>query len=126
MSAYSCERSTDIQAMMQGLLDAPQQIVLNIGSGILRRRNREFEQYRSGRKVNFSNVVVNLDLSESAVGDFRRENRKNMEALERMINESVRFDGVNRLEIKCTTRKTLPSCIPLSWRGEAIRIPERD
>jgi len=120
MSAYSYERSTDIQAMMQQLLDAPQQIVLNIQIRDFEEAQREFEEYKE-RSEYFSNVVVNLDLSESAVGDFRRENRKNMEALERMINESVRFDEVNRLEIKYRDEENPALLYTVVLEGEAIQ-----
>ena len=120
MSAYSYERSTDIQAMMQELLDAPQQIVLNIQIRDFEEAKREFEEYKE-RSEYFSNVVVNLDLSESAVGDFRRENRKNMETLERMINESVRFDEVNRLEIKYRDEENPALLYTVVLEGEAIQ-----
>ncbi len=120
MSAFPYDRSTDIQAMMQELLDAPQQIVLNIRIRDFEEAEREFEKYKE-QSGYFGKVVVRLDLSESAVGDFRRENRKNMEALERMINESVRFDEVNRLEIKYRDEENPALLYTVVLEGEAIQ-----
>jgi hypothetical protein len=120
LSAYSDERSRDIQAMMQELLDAPHTIVLNIKIKDFEEAQGEFEEYKEKSRY-FNGVVVNLDLEDSAIGDFRRENRKNMETLERMINESARFDEINRLEIRYRTEENPALLYTVALEGEAIQ-----
>jgi hypothetical protein len=116
---YSYERSSDIQIMMQELLDAPQPIVLNIKIKDFEEARREFEEYEEKSRY-FNEVVVNLDLTDSALGDFRRENRKNIEALERMINDSARFDEINRLEIHYRSEDNPTLLYTIAFEGEAV------
>jgi hypothetical protein len=116
---YSYERSDSIQAMMQELLDAPHPIILNIKIRDFEEAKREFEDYKEKSRY-FNDVVVNLDLTDSALDDFRKENRKNMEALERIINESARFEEINRLEIQYRSEENPALLYTVAYEGEAI------
>jgi len=119
LQEYSSERSEDIQALMQELLDTPQPIVFNIKIRDFEEAEREFEEYREKSEY-FNDVVVNLDLSESALGDFSRENRRNMDALERMINQSAGFDEINRLEVRYRSEENPALLYTISYEGEAV------
>jgi hypothetical protein len=116
---YSYERSDALQEMMQELLDAPHPIVLNIKIRDFEEAKREFEDYKEKSRY-FNEVVVNLDLTDSALDDFRKENRKNMEALERIINESARFEEINRLEIQYRSEENPALLYTVAYEGEAI------
>jgi hypothetical protein len=55
------------------------------------------------------------------VGDFRKENRKNMAALEQMINESSRFEEINRLEIRYRDEENPALLYTVVYEGEAVQ-----
>ena len=117
---YSYERSEEIQGMMQELLDAPQPIVLNLKIKDFEEAERLFEEYKEKSK-DFNRVVVNLDLTESAIADFQRENRKNMDALERILNDSATFDEINRLEVKYRSENNPNLLYTVVVEGEAVQ-----
>jgi hypothetical protein len=119
LEQLSQEKSADLSALMQDILDAPQPIVLNIKIRDFEEAERAFEEYREQSR-SFDSLVVSLELSESAVGDFQRENRKNLAALERMINESAQFDEINRLEIRYRSEDNPTLLYSVIYEGEAV------
>ena len=119
LEQLSQEKSADLYALMQDLLDAPQPIVLNIRIRDFEEAERAFEEYREQSR-SFDSLVVSLELTESAVGDFQRENRKNLAALERMINESAQFEEINRLEIRYRSEDNPSLLYSIVYEGEAV------
>jgi hypothetical protein len=119
LEQLSQEKSGELYGQMQDLLDAPQAIVLNIRIRDFEEAERAFEEYKEHSR-SFDNLVVSLELDESAVGDFRRENRKNMAALERMINESARFEEINRLEVRYRSEENPSLVYTVIYEGEEV------
>ncbi len=120
LSGYSDERSADVSALMQDLLDAPQPIVLNIKVRDFEEAERALSEYKEKSQY-FTRVVINLDLTESAIGDLQRENRKNLVTLEKLINDSVRYDQINRLEIQYRSQDDPTLLYTLTYEGEAVQ-----
>lgn len=119
LEQLSQEKSGELYGQMQDLLDAPRGIVLNIRIRDFEEAERAFEEYREQSR-SFDNLVVSLELDESAVEDFRKENRKNMAALEQMINESARFEEVNRLEVRYRSEENPSLIYTVIYEGEEV------
>ncbi|MDR9817397.1 MAG: hypothetical protein RJR34_11665 [Candidatus Methanoculleus thermohydrogenotrophicum] len=66
----------------------------------------------------FSNLVVKLDLSETDIGEFQRKTRENQESLTALLNDSQRFDDLQRLEIEVLDEDQRMAVI---YEGEALR-----
>jgi hypothetical protein len=115
---YSGERSDEIQAMMQDLLDFPQSIILNLQRKDFEQARREFEEYQELSR-DFNGVVVSLKLNESALGDFQRSNRLNVEVLERILKESARSDEISRLEVQYLAENNKTLLYSIVYEGKA-------
>jgi hypothetical protein len=120
LEQLSQEKSGELYGLMQDLLDAPQPVVLNIRIHDFEEAERAFEEYRQQSR-SFDKLVVSLELDESAVGDFQKENRKNMAALERMINESAQFQELNQLEITYRSEQNPSLLYTVTYEGQAIQ-----
>lgn len=120
LEQISQERSAELSTLMQDLLDAPRPVVLNIRIRDFEEAQRAFEEYKDMSHT-FDNLAVSLELSASAVGDFQRENRKNLAALERMINESARFAEIKQLEIRYRSEDNEALLYTITYEGEAVQ-----
>jgi hypothetical protein len=120
LEQISQERSAELSTLMQDLLDAPRPVVLNIRIRDFEEAERAFGEYREMSHT-FDNLAVSLELSASAVGDFQRENRKNLAALERMINESARFAEISQLEIRYRSEENEALLYTITYEGEAVQ-----
>jgi hypothetical protein len=120
LGLYADERSADVSALMQELLSASQPIVLNIKVKDFEDAERLFREYKEKSQY-FNQVVINLDLTESTIGDFQRENQKNLADLEWIINQSAQLDQVNRLEIQYRSGEDPALLYIMSYEGDAIQ-----
>jgi hypothetical protein len=67
----------------------------------------------------FSNLVVKLDVSETDIGEFQQKTRANQESLTALLNDSRRFDELQRLEIEVEDDDGQRMAI--AYEGEALR-----
>ena len=67
----------------------------------------------------FSNLVVKLDLSETDIGEFQRKTRENQEMLAALLDDSQRFDELQRLELEIEGDEGQRMAI--AYEGEALR-----
>jgi hypothetical protein len=72
----------------------------------------------------FSNLVVKLDVSETDIGEFQQNNRQNQEALATLLNDTRRFEDLQRLEIE--VRGDDDRHMAVVYEGEALRKKMRE
>ena len=116
----SQEQSAELSVLMQDLIDSPQPVALNIRIRDFEEAERALEEY-SRQSQRFDRLVVTLDLSDSAVGDFRRENQKNRASLERILNESARFAEIDQLSIRYRDEENPALLYTVTFEGEAVQ-----
>jgi hypothetical protein len=116
----SQEKTGELTSLMQELLDAPEPIMLNLKINDFEEAEYAFAEYQEKSRY-FDNFVVTLELTDSAVGGFQRENRKNIVALEQMINESARLEELNRLEIQYRSEDNPSLLYTVTYEGEAVQ-----
>jgi hypothetical protein len=117
---YSGEKSDDVSALMQELLDAPEPIVLNLKVKDFEEAKRALNEYKEKSQY-FNRVIVNLYLTNSTIGDLQRENRKNIADLEQIINNSVLFDQIQRLEIQYQSEDNPAMLYSIIYQGKGIQ-----
>lgn len=67
----------------------------------------------------FDRLVVTLDVSGTDIGEFQRNNRQNQEALATLLNDTRRFEDLQRLEIE--VRGDDEQHMAVVYEGEALR-----
>jgi len=72
----------------------------------------------------FDRLVVTLDVSGTDIGEFQRNNRQNQEALTALLNDTRRFEDLQRLEIE--VRGDDEQHATVVYEGEALRQKMRE
>lgn len=120
LKQISQEKSADFAPLMQEFFDTSATIVLNVRLKNFEDAEKELAEYQRMAKQ-FDRLVVNLDMSNSEIGEFRKNNAENMRNLEELITDSVAFDELNRLEIQYQDEKDPNKMYSIAYEGEALR-----
>ena len=72
----------------------------------------------------FDRLVVTLDVSGTDIGEFQQNNRQNQDALAALLNDTRRFDALQRLEIE--VRGDDEQHMTVIYEGEALRQKMRE
>ena len=71
----------------------------------------------------FDRLVVTLDVAGTDIGEFQKNNRMNQEALATLLNDTRRFDDLQRLEIEILDGEQR---MAVAYEGEALRQKMRE
>jgi hypothetical protein len=133
-SSHEDVRATGGQTRTDGALVLPEwasslnltgPVTLDIKLGDLDAASAELEAYlRSGRSL--SNLVFQLDMTETDVDAFRRNNTANMAALERLLNQSEEFGELGALELQYRETGDAANLKSVQLRGEELRKALRE
>ncbi|HOI12468.1 MAG TPA: carboxypeptidase-like regulatory domain-containing protein [Methanoculleus sp.] len=107
---------------MDGLLGDTGSITLTIKLKDFESAELDLARYRelSGQ---FDNLVVNLDVTGTDIGEFRRNNALNQEALAALLDDSRRLEDLKRLEIEVRDGEQR---MAIAYEGEALRQKMRE
>jgi len=72
----------------------------------------------------FDRLVVTLDVSGTDIGEFQQNNRQNQEALATLLNDTRRFEDLQRLEVE--VRGDDDRHMAVVYEGEALRQKMRE
>lgn len=103
--------------LMDELLDQTGTLTLTIKLRDYESAERDLARY-SELTSRFDRLVITLDASETELGEFQRNNRKNLEALDSLLNDTRRFDHLQRLEIQVQDGDQRRA---IAYEGEALR-----
>ncbi len=121
LKQISQEKTADLQPLMQDFLGSSGTIVLNVRLKNFEDAQEDLAEYRRAASQ-FDRLVINLDMSESEIGEFRKNNADNLRNLEELINDSVAFDELNRLEIQYQNEDNPAMMYSIAYEGgEALR-----
>lgn len=112
--------SETLLLLMDEVLDATGTITLSLKADDLVAAQRDLEEYLvlSDR---LDGLVIELNLSSSEVEDFRRHNQQNLQDLQEIVNSTVRFSELERLEITYREEGNPERLYAVSYEGETIR-----
>jgi hypothetical protein len=108
--------------LMDDLLGETGTLALTIKLRDYESAERDLARY-SELSSRFDRLVVTLDVSETDVGEFQRNNRQNREALETLLNDTRRFEELQRLEIEVLDGEQR---MAVAYEGEALRQKMRE
>ncbi|WFN34719.1 carboxypeptidase-like regulatory domain-containing protein [Methanogenium sp. S4BF] len=120
LKQISQEKTGDLQPLMQDFFEASGTIILNVRLKNFEDAEEDLAEYRRAASQ-FDRLVINLDMSESEIGDFRKNNADNIRNLEELLNDSVAFDELSRLEIQYQDADDPAKMYAIAYEGEALR-----
>jgi len=106
---------------MGDLIESTGTIVLNIKNKDFKAAQDDLENYIAASR-SFNNLVVNLDLTESEIGEFMDVNGENIESLSTLLEESERFDDLSTLEVVYRDEGNPEALYSVTYEGEALRM----
>ncbi len=108
--------------LMDDLLGETGTLALKIKLKDYESAGRDLARY-SDLSRQFDRLVVTLDVSGTDVGEFQRNNRQNLDALATLLNDSRRFEELQRLEIEVLDGEQR---MAIAYEGEALRQKMRE
>lgn len=120
LKQISQEKTADLQPLMQDFFDTSGTIVLNVRLKNFEDAEEDLEEYRRAAQQ-FDHMVINLDMSESEIGEFRKNNADNLRNLEELLNDSLAFDELSQLEIQYRDADDPAKMYAIAYEGEALR-----
>ncbi len=120
LKQISQERTGDLQPLMQDFFSSSGTIVLNVRLKNFEDAQEDLAEYRRAASQ-FDRLVINLDMSESEIGEFRKNNGENIRNLEELINDSVAFDELSKLEIQYRDTDNPDMMYSIAYEGEGLR-----
>ncbi|MDE4909022.1 hypothetical protein L0665_10420 [Methanogenium marinum] len=120
LKQISQEKTADLMPLMQEFIGSSGSIVLNVRLNNVEDVEENLAEYRRASKQ-FDNLVINLDMSESEIDEFRKNNAENLRNLEELVNDSAAFEELNHLEIQYQDENNPEKMYSIAYEGEALR-----
>ncbi|MEA2034589.1 MAG: hypothetical protein U9N40_03745 [Euryarchaeota archaeon] len=120
LKLISQEKTAPMIPLMQDFLGLSGTIVLDIKVKNFENAEDNLKAY-AGCMKQFDNLVVNLDMSESELGDFREQNANNYESLRQLLEDSIDLEELNKLEIKYQDKDDPSLYYSIAYEGESLR-----
>ena len=114
------QSSRDIMDIMSALMDDTGSVVVKIREKDFETAEREFRRL-VGQGHNFDNLVVDLELSETEMGEFNRYNQRNQELIRRLLDDSKRFEELKSLQIRYRDEKNPSALYSVTYEGEGLK-----
>jgi len=99
LTRISQEKTGDVASIMQEVLDSSCPIVIDIRIKNFEDAQDELKEYAE-KIQHFNNLVINLDMSDSEIKDFRQKNSQNLETMEELLSNSIGIEELKTLEIR--------------------------
>ena len=100
-------------------------LVLDIKLNDIEAANRSLQQYlRSGQSL--SGLVVKLDMSDTDVAAFQRDNQANIQALQQLLNQTGEFGQLKSLQLQYRESGDTAMLKSVQLQGEELRKKVRE
>ncbi len=120
LKQISREQSEVMLPLMSEVLDNTGTLVLNIKLKDFESAERDLQQYMEQSR-RLDGMVINLDMSETELEEFRKNNKKNVESMQSLLNDTRRFQELQSLEIRYRDENRPDLLYSVSYEGEALR-----
>ncbi len=120
LKQISKEQSETVLPLMSEILDNTGTLVLNIKLKDFDSAERDLQEYME-RSRQLDNLVINLDMSETELAEFRRNNQKNVQSMEALLNDTQRFAELQSLEIRYRDENRPDLLYSVMYEGEALQ-----
>ncbi len=109
-----------ILPLMNDLLDAPGTLILDLRSGDFEEAGRDLREMHDLTQ-SLDSLVINLDMTEGELAEFRRANQKNLQILTDLFNGTERWDELRSLEVRFRDSDDPRALTSITYEGEALR-----
>lgn len=114
------ERSARMLTLLADVIGTPGSIVLNIKSGDFESAARDLREYRDA-VGNLDTLVVQVDLLDGGISEFRRAGKKNLQILAELLNGTERWDELRSLELRFREAGDTGAVTSIRYEGEALK-----
>ncbi|OPX68062.1 MAG: hypothetical protein A4E37_01086 [Methanoregulaceae archaeon PtaB.Bin056] len=114
------DRAAQVLPLISDLLDSPGSLVLNIKSGDFEYAARDLQEYRQISR-SLDTLVINLDMTEGELNEFRNANQQNLAILTELFNGTGRWNELQTLEIRYRDSGDSQMLTTITYEGEALR-----
>lgn len=114
------DRAAQVLPLVSDLLDSPGSLVLNIKGRDFEYAARDLQEYRQLSR-NLDSLVINLDMTEGELNEFRRANQQNLAILTELFNGTGRWDELQTLEIRYRDSGDSQMLTSIIYEGESLR-----
>lgn len=119
------ERSAQIIPLVADILGTPGSLVLNIKSKDFASASRDLQEYRDSLR-NLDTLVIQLDLDEGEIAEFRRAGRENAQILAELLNGTERWDDLKALEVRFRESGDSTMETSIRYEGETLKRKIQD
>jgi len=114
------DRSAQVLPLIEDLLNSPGSLVLTIKANDYEGVARELEEYRQVSR-NLDRLVINLDMTESELAEFRKANQENLHILTELSNGTHRWEELKTLEIRYRESGDSQMLTSITYEGESLQ-----
>lgn len=114
------DRSSQVQPLVEDLLNSPGSLVLTIKANDYENVARELDEYRQVSR-NLDRLVINLDMTESELAEFRKANQQNLHILTELSNGTQRWEELKTLEIRYRESGDAQTLTSITYEGESLQ-----
>lgn len=119
------DRASQVLPLIADLLNSPGSLVLTIKANDYESVVRELEEYRQVSR-NLDRLVINLDMTESELAEFRKANQENLQILTELSNGTQRWEELKTLEIRYRESGDTQMLTSITYEGESLQRKIQD
>ncbi|MCQ8893782.1 MAG: carboxypeptidase-like regulatory domain-containing protein [Methanolinea sp.] len=114
------DRTGRLVPFIADIISTPGSLVLNIKTKDFAAAARDLREYGETVK-NLDTVVIQLDLTEGELEEFRRAGRQNYLILSELLNGTERWDELKTLEVRFRESGDSGTVTSITYEGESLR-----
>lgn len=125
LPAITGDRASRVVPLIADIMDRPGPLVLNIRSKDFASAARDLQEYRN-TLANLDTLVIQLDLTEGELADFRRASRENYRVLAELLNGTERWTELETLEVRFRESGDSGMVTSIRYEGETLKRKLQD
>lgn len=125
LTRITSDRAERVLPLVSDLLNSPGSLILTIKANDYENVARELDEYRQLSR-NLDSLVINLDMTESEIAEFRKANAKNLNILTELSNGTERWEELKTLEIRYREGGDSQMLTSITYEGESLQRKIQD
>jgi len=119
------DKSSRIVPLVADIIQTPGSLVLNIKLKDFASASQDLQEYRNSLK-NLDTLVINLDMTESELAEFKRAGQENYRILAELLNGTERWDELQTLEVRFQESGDTGMMTSIKYEGETLKRKMQD
>jgi len=119
------DRSSRVAPLIADIINTPGSLVFNIKLKDFASASQDLQEYRNSLK-NLDTLVINLDMTESELAEFKRAGQENSRILAELLNGTERWDELQTLEVRFQESGDTEMMTSITYEGETLKRKMQD